>query len=240
MFKKQKYRKWFSNFTSCFKDKVGLEIGGPTRLFASDLFNIYALAERVDGCNFSANTIWEGDIVTGDYSYMPGKTGRQFILDGTDLSPIADSSYDFVLSSHSLEHIANPIKALLEWKRILKEGGLLLIILPDKRFTFDNNRPYTSFQHIHEDYQLQVTEADTTHISEIVQFHNYSRDHLGEKTEAAFKKRCENNLEKRAMHHHVFNLELVQEIGAFLEMEVISQKLIPPFHQVSVLKKQQS
>jgi len=73
---------------------------------------------------------------------------NQYICDATDLGMIPDESYDFLLSCNSLEHMANPLKAMGEWLRILKHGAYLLIIVPDKRYTFDHLRPITSFEHL--------------------------------------------------------------------------------------------
>ncbi len=44
--------------------------------------------------------------------------------------PIADGRYDLVFSSHSLEHSISPLFALWEWKRVLRPGGYLYIVLP--------------------------------------------------------------------------------------------------------------
>ncbi|MCX8036737.1 MAG: methyltransferase domain-containing protein [Candidatus Sumerlaeia bacterium] len=44
--------------------------------------------------------------------------------------PLADASYDLVFSSHSLEHSISPVFALWEWKRVLRPGGYLYIVLP--------------------------------------------------------------------------------------------------------------
>ncbi len=41
-----------------------------------------------------------------------------------------DGSQDFVFSSHCLEHLANWQGALLEWRRVLKPGGVLYLYLP--------------------------------------------------------------------------------------------------------------
>jgi len=38
-----------------------------------------------------------------------------------DELPFKDSSLDYVLSSHVIEHFFNPIKALLEWNRVIKK-----------------------------------------------------------------------------------------------------------------------
>ena len=110
------------------KDKHGIEIGGPSEIF-NNLIKVYNVAKQVDGCNFSTNTIWQGNIEEGaPYFYHGRKLGKQFINDATDLNKISDNRYDFLLSSHCLEHIANPIKALKEWNRVLKDGGLLLTL----------------------------------------------------------------------------------------------------------------
>lgn len=47
-----------------------------------------------------------------------------------DLPLFASQSLDFVFSSHLLEHIPNPGKALADWWRILKHGGHLVLYLP--------------------------------------------------------------------------------------------------------------
>lgn len=52
----------------------------------------------------------------------------------TDLSVFCNESMDFVFSSHLLEHIEDPAKALAEWWRVLKIGGHLCLYLPHKDF----------------------------------------------------------------------------------------------------------
>jgi ubiquinone/menaquinone biosynthesis C-methylase UbiE len=42
---------------------------------------------------------------------------------GEDI-PLPDESQDFIVSSHVLEHFTDPIKALLEWCRLIKKAGL--------------------------------------------------------------------------------------------------------------------
>ena len=91
--------------------KQGVEIGGPSKIF-NDIIKVYGVADRIDGCNFNSSTIWEGNIRDGgDFKYAGQKLGTQLINDATDLKSIANDAYDFLLSSHCLEHVANPIKA---------------------------------------------------------------------------------------------------------------------------------
>jgi ADP-heptose:LPS heptosyltransferase/predicted SAM-dependent methyltransferase len=50
--------------------------------------------------------------------------------DATDLSLFSSKSMDFVFSSHLLEHIKEPEKALAEWWRVIRTGGYLVLYLP--------------------------------------------------------------------------------------------------------------
>ncbi len=46
-------------------------------------------------------------------------------------------SFDVIIASHVLEHIPDPISFFLTAAVLLKEEGLVSLVLPDKRFTFD-------------------------------------------------------------------------------------------------------
>lgn len=49
-----------------------------------------------------------------------------------DKLPVEDRSLDFVYSSHLLEDYADWTPVLLEWVRVLKPGGFLVILIPDR------------------------------------------------------------------------------------------------------------
>jgi ubiquinone/menaquinone biosynthesis C-methylase UbiE len=51
------------------------------------------------------------------------------LQDGSTLS-YADGSFDRVVAVHVLEHIYQPHLAIREWRRVLREGGLLSILIP--------------------------------------------------------------------------------------------------------------
>lgn len=51
--------------------------------------------------------------------------------DAHDLSEFDDGKFDYVYSSHCLEHLEDPDKALGEWWRVLKPGGYMCIVVPD-------------------------------------------------------------------------------------------------------------
>ena len=44
--------------------------------------------------------------------------------------PYQDETFDLVFMSHAFEHFVNPIRALLEIKRVLKVGGKVIIVTP--------------------------------------------------------------------------------------------------------------
>lgn len=47
-----------------------------------------------------------------------------------DTSQLSDESFSRIIVNHVLEHIPNPYDALLEFRRLIKRDGLLLILLP--------------------------------------------------------------------------------------------------------------
>ena len=61
---------------------------------------------------------------------------------------LPDGSQDFIIANHLLEHVADPIGALEEWYRLLRPDGILFLALPDKRVTFDKDRPRTTLDHV--------------------------------------------------------------------------------------------
>lgn len=52
--------------------------------------------------------------------------------DAQYLASLPDNSFDFVHSSHCLEHMHDPLEALKNWLRVLKPGGHLIVLVPDE------------------------------------------------------------------------------------------------------------
>lgn len=52
--------------------------------------------------------------------------------DAQVLSTMPDDVYDFVYSSHCLEHLVDPRDGLRNWFRVLKPGGHLVVVVPDE------------------------------------------------------------------------------------------------------------
>lgn len=195
----------------------GLEIGGPSPVFSPAAPNgyippIYALAASIDNCNFATNTTWSQGEAGRTFQYLPNREpGLQYIHDATALSSIGNETYDFLLASHILEHVANPLRALQEFHRVLKPKGVVLVLVPNRSHTFDHKRPYTSFAHLADDLAAGTDETDLTHLEEILVLHDLQRDPPAG-TPEQFRARCMRNVENRCMHHHVFSMDLLEQM----------------------------
>lgn len=55
------------------------------------------------------------------------------LADARDLAGVPDNHYDEVYAAHLLEHFdpEETFSVLMEWKRVLKPGGLLVVVVPD-------------------------------------------------------------------------------------------------------------
>src|SRR5690606_4365358 len=104
------------------------------------------------------------------------EAGENFYVDSHSLADMPPAQYDFLIASHVIEHLANPIKSVLEWKRLLRPGGTMILIAPCKRFSYDCDRPITTLAHLIEDHQKGVGEDDETHFEEVFFKHNLKKD----------------------------------------------------------------
>ena len=217
-----------------FAGKDGLEIGGPSRIFAEGhLLPVYKLCQRVDNCNFESKTIWSATFKDSGFDH---RLGERLVVEASNLSTSPDGKYDFVLASHVLEHIANPMEALREWNRILKVGGAMLVIVPDKQRTFDHKRPFTTIEHLESDFQANTQEDDLTHVDEILALHDLSLDPLAGSPQQ-FRERCLRNHSFRAMHHHVYSSEVLGLMLQRFDMRVLSLATARPYHIIGFAQK---
>jgi hypothetical protein len=61
------------------------------------------------------------------------KESQADILASGDQLPFRREELDFVVASHNLEHYEDIQKTLWEWKRVLKKGGMMGVVVPDDR-----------------------------------------------------------------------------------------------------------
>jgi SAM-dependent methyltransferase len=115
------------------------------------------------------------------------------------------------MASHVLEHIANPLKAIHEWLRVVNDEGIILLIIPHKEATFDHKRDVTTLNHLKEDFENNIDEKDLKHLSEILKLHDYDLHNPTGDMES-FKERSLQNYENRCLHQHVFDTDFNRTI----------------------------
>lgn len=195
-----------NNLASIANNKRGLELGGPS----DNGLIIYHYAKSMDNVIYSRDTIWANHN-SDEYNYYENKKGKVIISDATDISNINDEEYDFAFSCHLLEHIANPLKAIKEWLRVIKKDGFIIIVVPEKSWCFDHKRNYSTFSILLSQFEKNVGEDDLTSFDDILLNHDLTKD-LPAGTFEEFKTRSLNNFSNRCLHHYVYSDDLLIEI----------------------------
>jgi len=77
--------------------------------------------------------------------------------------PFAGSSFDFVLSSHVIEHVPDPVAALREWARVASR--YVLVVVPHRDRTFDRDRPLTPVAELLSRHAAGLESAEDRHWS---------------------------------------------------------------------------
>jgi SAM-dependent methyltransferase len=75
---------------------------------------------------------------------LPGATPVE-LADGGDAMSLPEGIYNYIFSSHCLEHLANPVAAIEHWKTRLAPGGVLFLYLPHPDMEYwlpQNNRKH--------------------------------------------------------------------------------------------------
>lgn len=140
-------RTFDSNFVTTYFRGEGIDIGaGPDGM--SKQMYAFPLITSMD----------EWDIQDGDAQYM---------------GSVPDNTYDFVVSSHCLEHLVDPFIGIRNWVRICKPGGFLIVVVPDwwmyergywpSRFNSDHKHRFTICRK-----QSSDVLYDSTHVINLV------------------------------------------------------------------------
>jgi SAM-dependent methyltransferase len=77
---------------------------------------------------------------------LPGATPVE-LKDGGDAMELPHGQFDYVFSSHCLEHLPNPVAALEHWKSRIKPSGVLFLYLPHPDMEYW--RPQHCRKHLH-------------------------------------------------------------------------------------------
>lgn len=89
-------------------------------VFVGDGIDIGAGNDKLDICP-------EFPLIKSVKGFDVGNGNAQYILKYEE-----PKSYDFVYSSHCLEHMFDPAQALEDWGSLVKKDGYLVIVVPDE------------------------------------------------------------------------------------------------------------
>jgi ubiquinone/menaquinone biosynthesis C-methylase UbiE len=90
------------------------------------------------GCDigFGGDKVKKENCLGIDYSQPYAYTGKDKVDIACDVMnekiPVADDSFDYVYTSHLIEDFVDTKMALVEFIRILKSGGNLILVFPDQ------------------------------------------------------------------------------------------------------------
>ena len=129
--------------------------------------------------------------------------------------PFAPASLNFVIASHVLEHLPFPLAALRHWYDVLLPGGVLLLKVPDKRYTFDAKRERTPLEHL-------IAEQEEQGCDKQAHFEDWVDRVVGHRRGTPeFQQQLKYLLESDySIHYHVWVDEDVREIAEYTRTEM--------------------
>lgn len=101
------------------------------------------LQQKYKDHGVNLDSIEEVDFVWANESYTD-LTGKQ-------------KYYDWIIASHVIEHVPDLIGFLKDCDSILKDDGVISLVIPDKRFCFDHYRPLTTVSRVIDNHMAGST-----------------------------------------------------------------------------------
>jgi len=136
-------------FHSYLDGLKGVEIGGSAHNdFKVDVLNVDRYAEMDTVYKDAERELW-------------GRAKAVDIIAPGHELPLEDDSFDFVLASHVIEHIPDPIAALEEWARVARR--YIVLVVPHRDRTFDRDRPLTPLSELIERHESGFTSDEDRH-----------------------------------------------------------------------------
>jgi SAM-dependent methyltransferase len=193
---------------------AGVEIGAYASPFPVPLD---CLVQYADACTYE-------DLLAHAY---PGQALHDILMptlrtDLDSLAGIGEQSLDFLVACHVIEHVRNPVGALARAYSVLREGGQLVLVVPDKERTFDRNRDLTSLEHLIQDFHSPDRERDQMHFREF-----YAKAEGFKVPEEAFEHTWRTQWEAAfPIHYHTWTF------ASFMAMVAWAVRDVAPFRQV--------
>jgi len=148
-----------------------------------------------------------------------------YIDDGFVLSSTSDASQDFLIANHVLEHSPNPLGALCNWCRVVRQNGIVFLSVPIAARCFDRGRRITGIDHLLEDFRLsnmgetdKLKQRNRVHYSEWLTIsHPNALAEQGKAYSPPSKDRLESQIEDMSatlaeIHFHTFSVQSFSDL----------------------------
>ena len=131
-----------------------------------------------------------------------------------DYSEVVEESFDVLVANHVLEHVDRTIAWLRMVRNLIRDGGLLFLVLPDKKKSFDRFRPDTPLSHLLYEHLAPEQDVSSVHGFETTLY--YDMTYISEENDPAIKLDVGRLAQGIAtshpgVHRHVFQFETFGE-----------------------------
>lgn len=140
------------------ESKVGLEVGPLDRPFVDKSANNVFYVDYFDEEQLRRK-------IRGNKNRNPEAiVNLDYVLGGRNISEVVDRSFDYIFTSHVLEHLPNLFGWLNDVSKVLNPEGIVFCIVPDCRYCFDIERPNTGLGELIENYSLDRKRPAPRHV----------------------------------------------------------------------------
>lgn len=88
---------------------------------------------------------------------------KHYEVGNADNISVAHKSLDFIFSSHVIEHLANPLGHLSYWSTLLKPGGIVAVVIPDRSGCKDYVFEPSTIEELEEEFRIGRMEPTLAH-----------------------------------------------------------------------------
>lgn len=139
---------------------VGCGIGKKTQIFTGTFSSVF-------GLDLSFDSIKEAK-----------KKGIKVVLGDAECLSFRDSSFEVLVSVHVIEHLANPGKFIFEIYRVLKEGGIAILVTPNRIRWFQRIYKFITGKNefvypMNSEHRFEYTKSDLYSLMKVCHFSMY-------------------------------------------------------------------
>ena len=148
---------WLESYQNVIMQTAGSALWRSEANFVYE--QVVGLANGIDlGCSYRKKYPFAIGI---DMDRQKGKV-PDMIWNVEEEIPFRDGTLDYIIASHIVEHLKNPVETLQNWIKKLKVDGLLVLIIPDKRYIPNIGTPNADPTHKHDwnpvDFKTNILE----------------------------------------------------------------------------------